>query len=406
MTVPLRIQVVYPFDPSAEKIGGAESFLRTLFTRAPDDVETEIVGVTGDPLARPVGTWSVAETRGRGVRLFPVLEVRAPNVRRAIPLGFRFTAALPRYLSRIDTEGRVLQFHRIEPLLLYRGGAIPKVLVIHSHTADFAAGRTEVRWRRAPRLYFLLERLVIPTCRLVYLVRRDAAESYRMRFPSMARRIRFLPTWFDEEIFRPWDDDEREVSRLRVRERLGLPAAARAVAFVGRIEPAKSPGLLAETFAAIAAIEPSAVLAVAGEGSERPRLEDRLRRSGLAARARFLGVLPPADVADLLRAADVTLLTSESEGMPLCVLESLACGTPVVSTDVGEVGLAVAPGVSGALSASRSSVEIASLLRSVLEDPRITAHTCSASVEPFGARRVLAALLDDHRRILSEGGRP
>jgi glycosyltransferase involved in cell wall biosynthesis len=114
---------------------------------------------------------------------------------------------------------------------------------------------------------------------------------------------------------------------------------------LARLEPQKRHDVLLDAWAAL---EGDAVLWLAGDGSLRAELEERAEP--LAGRVRFLGTR--ADVPDLLAAADVTVLTSDWEGLPLAVLESMAAGRPVVATDVGGVrevlagggGLVVPPG--------------------------------------------------------------
>jgi glycosyltransferase involved in cell wall biosynthesis len=81
--------------------------------------------------------------------------------------------------------------------------------------------------------------------------------------------------------------------------------------------------------------------AVAGMDAELEIVGDGELRDELVARAgrnvRFLGALPPERVAERMRAADVFVLSSEFENLPVVLLEALACGLPVVATDVGGV---------------------------------------------------------------------
>ena len=82
------------------------------------------------------------------------------------------------------------------------------------------------------------------------------------------------------------------------------------------------------------------LLLLAGDGPERHDLEERARPLG--DRVRFLG--NRSDVSMLLAAADVTVLTSDWEGLPISILESLAAGRPVVATDVDGVREILGPG--------------------------------------------------------------
>src|SRR5947209_1302196 len=75
----------------------------------------------------------------------------------------------------------------------------------------------------------------------------------------------------------------------------------------------------------------------AGDRPLREELEARARALGVDARLHFLSAMPQHDLRRIYVAADALLLTSTREGWPNVVLESLACGTPVVATDVGAV---------------------------------------------------------------------
>jgi glycosyltransferase involved in cell wall biosynthesis len=105
--------------------------------------------------------------------------------------------------------------------------------------------------------------------------------------------------------------------------------------------------------------EPGASLLLVGEGPSRPELEARTTELGLGDRVRFLG--EANEVAGLLNAGDVFALSSLSEGVPMALLEAMACGLPAVATRVGgcpevvaegQTGLLVPPGQPGPLAAA------------------------------------------------------
>jgi glycosyltransferase involved in cell wall biosynthesis len=76
-------------------------------------------------------------------------------------------------------------------------------------------------------------------------------------------------------------------------------------------------------------------LRIAGDGSERGSLEHQAAALGIGAKVDFLG--HQDDLPAFYQSLDIVVLTSSTEQMPLCVLEAMACGLPVVSTDVGDV---------------------------------------------------------------------
>ena len=140
-------------------------------------------------------------------------------------------------------------------------------------------------------------------------------------------------------------------SRDAAREILGLPGGP-VVASVGRLIGIKRPDRLLE----VARLLPDVTFVVAGEG---PLLEQTRRAA--PGNVRFLGWR--ADVETVWAAADVALLTSDNEGMPVSLIEAALCGTPAVATDVGSVREVVGP--SGEVTAP-DPVALASAVRRVL----------------------------------------
>jgi L-malate glycosyltransferase len=141
-----------------------------------------------------------------------------------------------------------------------------------------------------------------------------------------AERIFALPNGVDLGVHRPATAHER----ARGREQLGLATERFVGVFVGRLHPVKDVDTLLEAAARVPELE----LVVVGDGPERPRLEAKARRLGIATRVRFHGF--SSRVVDVLRASDAFLLSSHGEGMSNALLEAMACGLPcLVSRSVG-----------------------------------------------------------------------
>ena len=102
---------------------------------------------------------------------------------------------------------------------------------------------------------------------------------------------------------------------------------------VKRLHPLADHATLLRAFAQLDPSEVRARLVIAGSGEERERLEHLSQDLGISGRVRFLGLVPNQDVARLHAAADLFVLSSTLEATPTVVLEALACGTRVVSTD-------------------------------------------------------------------------
>lgn len=135
---------------------------------------------------------------------------------------------------------------------------------------------------------------------------------------------------------------------------------------------------------------PDTTLLIAGEGPERHRLSVLVDRLGLHARVRMLGAIPHAQLCDYYNAADLLVHASSHEGMPNVVLESLACGTPVVAAPFAGVGELLDAPEAGEIAAERSAEAIAAAwLR--LRDRAPTRAATRAVAERLGWLPVVAA---------------
>ena len=141
---------------------------------------------------------------------------------------------------------------------------------------------------------------------------------------------------------------------------------------------------------------PTARLVIIGQG---PR-EDALRRLAselrVDTRVTWIGVLPQADLARYYAAADVTILMSSREGLPNVLLESMACGTPVVATNVGGVPEVVTTPESGIVVSEESSVALVTALQRLLRNPP-TAESTRRYARQFDWQPTTRALTDLYR---------
>ena len=192
------------------------------------------------------------------------------------------------------------------------------------------------------------------------------------------------------------------LDRESARVRLGLPLGVPVVLFVGRLTVIKRPDRLIEAMSYVLARRSDAVLAVAGEGG---LLEETRRRAEpLGSAVRFLGWQP--DIADLYVAADCVVLTSDSEGMPVTLIEAAMAGVPGVTTDVGSAREVVVDGVTGLVVASDASAVADGLLRLFdveLRDRMGAAARARAEAE-FGTRRLIADHEALYERLMAELG--
>lgn len=153
-------------------------------------------------------------------------------------------------------------------------------------------------------------------------------ESLRREEGVPPDRIEILPNAIDLDRFVPPANE----GRLAARQELGLPASAPVFVSVATLFPVKDPQTLVEAAALVRAALPDAQFLLVGEGPLRNDLCKRIAELGLAETVRLLGA--QRDVRPFIAAADVGLLTSQSEGCSNSLLEYMAMGLPAVVTDL------------------------------------------------------------------------
>jgi glycosyltransferase involved in cell wall biosynthesis len=110
-------------------------------------------------------------------------------------------------------------------------------------------------------------------------------------------------------------------------------------------------------------------LMIVGDGDQRTRLEELTEAYGLYRRVRFIGAV--SDTVRYLQACDVYVQPSFTEGLPISVLEAMACGLPVLATAVGGVTDLVEDGKNGMLIPPHDQESLTEGLRVLLSDPRL-----------------------------------
>jgi glycosyltransferase involved in cell wall biosynthesis len=190
-----------------------------------------------------------------------------------------------------------------------------------------------------------------------------------------------------------------------LRSELGVPESDCVVTAVGSLTPVKDHRTQLAAFALVAARHPAARLLIVGDGPLRPELEALARSSG-GARVRFLG--HRADVPAVLRASDVYVQTSLTEGFSNAILQAMACGLPVVATAVGGNPELVTADA-GTLLPPRDARAIGEAIGALVADParrRSMGRAARRRVEASGSIAAMAAAYSDAFERAVEGRFP
>ncbi len=142
--------------------------------------------------------------------------------------------------------------------------------------------------------------------------------------------------------------------------------AAFDLVFVGRLVPIKRPDVLLDVIARVVQRRPQTRAVIVGDGPLREEMELRAARLGISANVTFAG--HRSDVHNWLRRSRLFVLTSDSEGLALSVIEAMTAGLPAVVSDVGDLRDLVLDGVNGFLPPRRDVEAFASGILSLLDD--------------------------------------
>jgi glycosyltransferase involved in cell wall biosynthesis len=183
-----------------------------------------------------------------------------------------------------------------------------------------------------------------------------------------------------------------------LRDELGIAGDARVFAAVARLSAEKNLAMLLQAFAPVARQAPGAVLLLVGDGPERGALRRLSDELGLGTQVRFLGSRD--DMGAIYALIDCLVLPSLTEGMPLVVLEAMACGLPVLASAVGDIPRLLAHAEHGRLvpAGDRDALQ-AALAEATVLPRRLDLPARRYAREHHGAQVMAARYLDLYLRL-------
>lgn len=178
------------------------------------------------------------------------------------------------------------------------------------------------------------------------------------------------------------------------------------ILMAGALEPRKRTLEFLSPFAALAATRPNLRLLIAGEGPERPRIEEAIARLELAGRVGLLG--HREDLQDFIARADVCVHAAASEGLPRVAVQYVAAGKPVVATALLGLDRIIHPEQNGALTPPEDVGAMAMPLARLLDDPQAraaaAAHAAAIDVSAWSVDRMSTAMEQAYRIARTRSG--
>lgn len=390
-----RLCVVHSFDPRGAKVGGLETFIRDMIAFLPDDFSFLMIGVDsiGD---LKTGEISTHDFRGRSFEFLPVLHFPDSQAREAAKslrdsINFQFMQGLLRHLPAVrrklkDVPSSV-DLERVEFATLIKGLGIPFIQMLHGEGAPMLKMDSLLKSYRY--IHNMNERLSVMACDKFLCVNPIITERIRATYPRHAHKIDTLSTWVDTRMFhpRPFVDD-----------------GSFRIAFAGRLDLFKVPPLMFKTVHRLRQKIGNGVEFHYMGTSDPKRFEEFKLIEDISV---LHGFKTAQGVSEVLGNVHAGILTSEFEGMPFSVLESLGCGRPVCAIHLPQLASVIKDGVSGMLVARSDSEDdmadrladaFASVRQSIL-DKHITPDGVAHQIREFTPERQLAKCYENHRQI-------
>lgn len=234
-------------------------------------------------------------------------------------------------------------------------------------------------------------------------VSHESSAALRSEFPGAASKVRTILNPVDTSVFAP-----ATAAGAAERARLGIPGSAKVILMSGVIHKQKGMHLGLKNFIAIAGRFPEAVLLIAGDGPERKALQETAGRSGFSGRIVFCGMRENRDMPAVYNAADIYLNpTLRQEGLPMVILEAMACGLPGVISRIGGTGSTVIDGKSGFFVRPGDAEGFVQKLALLLSDDALRARMSAAArtraMDVFNTEKVVGQYLSASAGLAGAG---
>jgi glycosyltransferase involved in cell wall biosynthesis len=355
---------------SGRALGGTERVVWELATRLPSQRYDVLVWLSTSPAVDELA--SALDARGIPVERVPEIESR---------WEWRGMLATWRRLRRLKPA--VLHVHHVWPSAdrylpaLARAAGVPHV-VVTEHIVGHPNSEAQRRLKRAE----------LQDADAVTTVSGAVADSLARDYGVARAALRVVPNGADLP-----DEDEEWPAARAFRAEMGLGMYRPLWVCAARLEEQKGHAVLLDALAQLRSRSLDFVVALAGEGTLRGALERRTAELGLSGKVRFLGQVET--LGPLLMAADLVVLPSRWEGLPLTLLEAMARARPVVASAVGGVPEVIEDGVHGRLVPPGDATALAAALAECHHKPdaarQLGARAAERVRREFTWERVVAA---------------
>lgn len=337
------VAVIAVCDFETMPMGGEVFLLNNLLKNKPYNLDIKLIGMSFSK-KDIVGKWNKKEINGIKYDFLPVCKVLIDKDRTKIPFRFRMVAGINKYYSKIKKEKIDIAYIHSSELVIPFINKKDIKLVYHVHgdpTQTLKISRFKLfrgnSWSKAYN--YLVDLTINRSDKIIWAADRSKELYFSKRKNSNLEIINKSIT-----IHSSFDDNMSINEKL---DYIELNPDNRYLVTVGRLSKIKRIDFIIKSFYKVSEKYNDVKLIICGEGEERETLERLTEQLGLCRKVIFIGNANRQLLGYILSKSEVFVFASENEAMSLVVLESLYMGTPVVSTDVGDIALVVKEDISG-----------------------------------------------------------
>lgn len=307
-------------------------------------------------------------------------EVQRYDLRRPVDAGF--PARLATLLEKLNVD--VIHSHEfvmgVYGTATARRLGLPHVITMHGNqgTTDKFQRRVALRW-------------AVRRSNATIAVSKDTRLHFEGALGVREGLIQVIPNGMPE----------RAGDRARLRAELGVQPSEVLLLSVGNMSARKAHHVLVTALTQLHERSPELPwrLAIAGDGPERPRLEAAISAAQLGHRIHLLGTR--TDVPDLQAAADVFVLPSLWEGLPLAILEAMFAGNAVIASNISGIPEAIEHGKHGLLTPPGDANAVAEAIATVVRDPEYRKQLASAALSHARNSFTIDVMTSAYERLYS-----
>ena len=280
---------------------------------------------------------------------------------------------------------------------LQRWWNVPHVTMLHTlgaakNTIGIGEDETELRIEA--------ERDLAGNCHRIIAATEKEKEELIRHYGAPPERISVIPCGVNLDLFRPVD---KEIAK----QQLGF-GDKKIILFVGRIEPLKGIGQLLRAMTYLQNSHRPRLVIIGGDEHSHHEMERLKRLSGdlqIEDSVIFLGLIKHEKLPYFYSAANTCVIPSYYESFGLVALESMACGTPVVATNVGDLKSIIHQGETGYVVMDNTPRSLADKITLILSKPSLdmkSALSIRASVTPFSWSNIAQRIIKEYREVLAD----